>query len=178
MNCNGGNNSEGVDGTDRSNICQTSSLASLTCLCDGCFGSGVVPMFSAADRARFAFAGQTASDCDELSVLKLRHNNNEDAIEKDQRNCMKLNAAPAHFDGGVIAFNTVGKMTFMSTRNTNFGNRMQTGSITVLPVGASTPPPSVPGCPAGTLCVCPTESSASMAMSGLSMAVNAFSLFL
>lgn len=157
---NGGNNGEGTSGTDRSNICQTESLASVTCLCDDCFG-GRVPLFAKSeDRARFALAGQKDSDCDTLEMLKQAHNNNADEVNEDPRNCMKLNAAPALFDGGVVTFSQLGTMTFMSTRNSNFANRLQTGSITVVGRGMlpATPTPNAPPGPGAPSAPCTSAS--------------------
>ena len=47
---------------------------------------------------------------------------------------MKLNAAPAYFDAGLVALNRIGEYHYMSSRNNNFSNRSQKASITVLGV--------------------------------------------
>lgn len=170
---NGGNNAEGASGTDRSNICQTESIASLTCLCDDCFG-GRVPLFAKTeDRARFAVAGQKDSDCDTLETLKQKHNNNIDAMNEDPRNCMKLNAAPAHFDGGVVTYSQLGTMTFMSTRNSNFANRLQTGSIAVVGRGMlpDTPKPAAPPGPGATTSAPATACTSASQEIGISVSV-------
>eukprot|EP00743_Colponemidia_sp_Colp-15_P002371 GILK01002570.1.p1 GENE.GILK01002570.1~~GILK01002570.1.p1 ORF type:complete len:797 (+),score=95.76 GILK01002570.1:97-2391(+) len=52
------------------------------------------------------------------------------------RNCGKLNAGDTYFDGGLVQVSNVGTFHYMSTRNNNFSNRSQKGSLTVLDVEA------------------------------------------
>ena len=136
---NGNNNAEGTQGTDRHNICQLKDAAANHCMCDSeaCYAdSDVDKLFeSAYHRQLFAYAGQDLeSDCDSYEVLKARHNNNQNNINEDKRNCMKMNAAKDYFDGGLIKLNTTGEFHYMSSRNNNFSNRSHKASITVLPL--------------------------------------------
>jgi len=132
---NGNNNAEGTDGTDRSNIVQIASFNSNYPLPDSeaqLSELGVDPMFERQpDTNRMAHLNQDA--CDPIDVLAA-NNNNQNDIDADERNCMKLNAASPYFDGGLIKMNSTGSFFFMSTRNNNFSNRSQKGSITVLPI--------------------------------------------
>jgi hypothetical protein len=85
---------------------------------------------------------------------------------------MKLNAAPTHFDGGVVTFSQLGTMTFMSTRNSNFANRLQTGSITVVGRGMlpATPTPNAPPGPGAPSAPC-TSASQQIGTSASSIAI-------
>ena len=136
---NGGNNAEGFDGSDRSNICQISSASNNLCMCDteACFQkAGVSPLFeSPYHRELFAYVGQKdETDCDSYDTLQARHNNDQNRIDNDRRNCGKLNAADALFDAGLIKVNETGIFNYMSSRNNNFSNRSQKATITVLPI--------------------------------------------
>ena len=51
---------------------------------------------------------------------------------------MKLNAASQYFDGGVFKMNKTNVYYYMSTRNNNFSNREQKGTIVVHPKGVLT----------------------------------------
>jgi len=56
-------------------------------------------------------------------------------INQNVQNCMKINAPDAqYFNGGAIQMKTTGTYHYMSTRNNNFTNRSQKGSITVAPL--------------------------------------------
>lgn len=84
-----------------------------------------------------AFLDQNLEDktsCYTLEALQKANNNNENNIEKDVHNCAKLNAASNYFDGGLIKMNNTGKFFYMSTRNNNFSNRGQKGTIIVNPL--------------------------------------------
>jgi len=48
-------------------------------------------------------------------------------------NCMKLNPQTPYFDGGLQQCKNPGVYYYMSTRNNNFSNRSQKGTIVVLP---------------------------------------------
>jgi len=135
---NGNNNAEGTDGTDRSNMCQITDMGKNTCMCDtkACYEeAGVEPMFElAADRHKFVFAGQDEEKCLSYEDLKQKHNNNQNEIDEDEQNCMKLNAADAYFDGGLVQMDRIGDFFYQSSRNNNFSNRSHKASITVIPV--------------------------------------------
>jgi hypothetical protein len=66
--------------------------------------------------------------------LLAKNNNNENAVEQDVQNCMKLNAASQYFDAGLIKFNLTGEFHYMSTRNHNFSNRDQKGQLNIVPL--------------------------------------------
>jgi hypothetical protein len=90
---------------------------------------------------------QTCMTIDELE--KIGNNNDE---ERHPRNCGKMNAAmdangqrTPYFDGGLVMMNKGGVFPYMSTRNNNFSNRNQMGSMCVAD-GA------VGKCPAGQTC--------------------------
>merc|ERR1712146_682309 len=51
-----------------------------------------------------------------------------------RQNCMKLNAADAYFDGGLVQMDRIGDFFYQSSRNNNFSNRSHKASITVIPV--------------------------------------------
>jgi hypothetical protein len=135
---NGGNNAEGTDGTDRSNICQIVDMGNNHCMCDtdDCLTeNGITPLFdTATDRLKYAYVGQEDEQCDSYEILAQRHNNNQDQIDEDKRNCMKLNAADPYFDGGLHQLNDQGTFFYMSSRNNNFSNRSHKATIDVMPI--------------------------------------------
>jgi len=56
-------------------------------------------------------------------------------INQNVQNCFKLNdPSVQYFDGGVVQMQTAGSYNYFSTRNNNFSNRSQKGSITVTPL--------------------------------------------
>jgi len=69
--------------------------------------------------------------CLDWETLLAENNNNENNAEQDIRNCMKLNAAEPYFDGGLIQMNNTGTFFYMSSRNNNFTNRSQKGTLEV-----------------------------------------------
>jgi len=85
-----------------------------------------------ATRLRFANLDQTG--CVLRSALLAANGNNEGNAEEDVRNCGKLNAASQYFDGGVLRMNKTGTFYYMNTRNHNFSNRDQKGTIYVVPL--------------------------------------------
>lgn len=69
-------------------------------------------------------------DC--LTEEELDAISNKNVAENHPLNCAKLNAKPfPYFDGGVMTFNKDGWFPFFSSRNNNFSNRDQTGTICV-----------------------------------------------
>jgi len=112
-----GNEGEGRDQTDRSNIAQLVAP------------DHNVPwdhpnntMFDDFElQKRMAFIDQV--DCDPIN------NSNDD---QDVRNCLKLNGARTpYFSGGIYRMNRTGEYFYMNTRNNNFSNRSQKGYIKV-----------------------------------------------
>jgi len=120
-----GNAGEGTDQTDRSNLVQIQSESNNYPVKDSQFSDGSVkPLFEdPAVRLRFATLDQTNCAPDPTQVT-----------EQDVTNCALLNAAEPYFDGGVFKMNKTGIFHYMSTRNHNFTNRDQKGTLTVLPL--------------------------------------------
>lgn len=118
------NDGEGTRQTDRSNIAQQLNP------------STNLPWDNPADamfddyeaQARMAMIDQT--DCLTYDQLAAKNGNNNNNIEQDVQNCMKLNAAEPYFDGGIYRMNKTGEWSYFSTRNNNFSNRSQKGYIT------------------------------------------------
>jgi hypothetical protein len=82
---------------------------------------------------KLAKTGKKCMTLDELE--KLNDNNNE---ERHPRNCAKMNAnmddngqRTPYFDAGLVKMNKAGRFPYMSTRNNNFSNRNQKGSMCV-----------------------------------------------
>eukprot|EP00003_Mantamonas_plastica_P008849 TRINITY_DN178_c0_g2_i2.p1 TRINITY_DN178_c0_g2~~TRINITY_DN178_c0_g2_i2.p1 ORF type:complete len:799 (+),score=167.20 TRINITY_DN178_c0_g2_i2:346-2742(+) len=125
---NGNNNAEGTTGTDRNNLVQVGKMG---------MGSKIMPttnqtLFEDKKMAeRAAYLDQ--ADCLTYAELMEKHGNNKNAIETDEKNCMKLNAASPYFDVGLVKMNKTGVYEYTSTRNNNFSNRSQKGSMVVAP---------------------------------------------
>jgi len=126
-----GNAGEGQDGTDRSNIVQIEDLSKSKPVDDTFFDDNT-PMFDSASlRKRFAYLGQDPAICKTREELLEENGGDEGDAEQDTRNCGKLNAAPAYFDGGLVKMNSTDTFYYMSTRNNNFSNRGQKAVLTV-----------------------------------------------
>lgn len=127
-----GNAGEGIDQTDRSNIVQILDRSYNKPLLDTGFKQyGVTPLFdSMAVRDNMAFIGQ--QNCLSLDALNTKNGNNANNIDVDPQNCAKLNAAATpYFNGGLMQVNKTGTFYYMSSRNNNFSNRTQKGTIVV-----------------------------------------------
>jgi hypothetical protein len=124
-----GNAGEGTAGTDRSNMVQIATMDESLPASDDWLKKNTAMFESTELRTYMTMLGQT--DCLTLEELKAKNNNNQNAVEQDKQNCMKLNAAPRYFDGGLIRMNKTGKFYYMSTRNNNFTNRGQKGELNV-----------------------------------------------
>lgn len=128
-----GNAGEGTAQTDRSNMVQIEDLEASLPASDKWLKSHKKLFQSKELRTWMAFLGQT--NCLTYEQLKAKHGeNNENDIETDVQNCMKLNAAPQYFDGGLIKLNQTGEFYYMSTRNNNFSNRGQKGQLNISPL--------------------------------------------
>jgi hypothetical protein len=91
------------------------------------------PLFESKElRLYMAMLGQT--NCLTYEQLKAKNANNQNAVEADVQNCMKLNAAPRYFDAGLVKMNKTGTFHYMSSRNNNFSNRTQRGQIDINPL--------------------------------------------
>jgi hypothetical protein len=136
------NDGEGTRQTDRSNIVQIRDQS-----VNYPDPRPQNPMFDSAEwMDRMAFVNQ--SNCLTLEQLREKNGNNDNAIEQDVQNCMKLNAGPPYFDGNVHRMNKTGVFHYMGSRNNNFSNRSQkavlfvddllpTWSIAVITVASS-----------------------------------------
>jgi len=131
------NEGEGTDDTDRSNLVQMLDNTYNHPITDSDWASSakkVQPLFEDANqRLLMSQIGQTG--CKTLAQLLSDNNNNQNAIEQDTGNCMKLNAAlTPYFNGGLLKMNTTGTFFYMSSRNNNFSNRTQKGVLIVAPL--------------------------------------------
>eukprot|EP01111_Echinosteliopsis_oligospora_P009287 TRINITY_DN26_c0_g2_i1.p1 TRINITY_DN26_c0_g2~~TRINITY_DN26_c0_g2_i1.p1 ORF type:complete len:640 (-),score=131.03 TRINITY_DN26_c0_g2_i1:72-1889(-) len=128
-NSGGGQAGEGLDASDRSNIVQIASLSHNYPMSDTEINAkGVSKLFeNDADRTNLALLGQEGC----LTYDELQADGNRD---QNKNNCAKLNASPAYFNGGLIRMNNTGSFFYMSSRNNNFSNRTQKGTIVVKPV--------------------------------------------
>jgi hypothetical protein len=128
-----GNAGEGTQQTDRSNMVQIQNQGDSLPATDAWLKNHKKLFESKELRVWMAFLGQT--DCLTYEQLKQIHGeNNENDIETDVKNCMKLNAASQYFDGGLIKLNNTGNFYYMSARNNNFSNRGQKGQLTISPL--------------------------------------------
>eukprot|EP01100_Stratorugosa_tubuloviscum_P001849 TRINITY_DN1420_c0_g1_i3.p1 TRINITY_DN1420_c0_g1~~TRINITY_DN1420_c0_g1_i3.p1 ORF type:complete len:608 (+),score=312.09 TRINITY_DN1420_c0_g1_i3:76-1899(+) len=125
------NDGEGTRGTDRSNIIQLIDLNKNYPPENQIFSQEKLLFDDSRLRDTIARAGQTDDICLSYSQLRQEIGDNKDRIERDPRNCAKLNAGPAYFDGGLIKLNNSGKFNYMCSRNNNFSNRSQKGTIIV-----------------------------------------------
>jgi len=128
---NGGNNAEGTDGTDRNNIVEILNPAYNRPR--GLDVNGTWSFFTyTATAQRFAHVDQwSGKTCLTYAELLAKFPNDQDARDTDPGNCAKLNAAPNYFNGGLVRVEKSGEFYYMSTRNNNFSNRSQKGTITV-----------------------------------------------
>jgi len=118
------NDGEGTRQTDRSNIAQMINMSVNKPL-----DNPSDPMFDEYEaQARMAMIDQT--NCLTYEQLAAKNGNNNNAIEEDVQNCMKLNAAKPYFNGGIFRMNRTGEWSYMCTRNNNFSNRSQKGYVT------------------------------------------------
>jgi hypothetical protein len=131
-----GNDGEGTTQTDRSNLVQMTNPLYNEPITDQAWAAnpnGWQPLFeSAATRNLMANLGQT--NCPSYAYLLATNNNNQNNVNQDPTNCMELNAASPYFNGGLIQLNNTGTFYYMSTRNNNFSNRSQKGTLFVLPL--------------------------------------------
>jgi len=125
-----GNAGEGTSQTDRTNIAQLQNAwASVPATEDWCKSHPRKVLFQD-PKVRFRMQHLDQQNCLTQSQLEAGGENNNDAQE-DPQNCGKLNAADQHFDGGVFKMNITGTFYYMNTRNHNFSNRDQKGTIYV-----------------------------------------------
>lgn len=115
-----------VVGSDRSNIVQIRDLNDNFPL-----PYEQTSMWSAAD-VKWIFSEANSVSAKDLAVAMSSagyYKSETEAKNKAKMNEL-LNNAPASFEGAVLKFNA-GRYRYMSTRNNNFSNRSQKGSIIV-----------------------------------------------
>lgn len=125
------NDGEGKRGTDRSNIVQMSNPGDNYPIPPK---DGPLLFSDPAKAYEMAHLGQYESNttkCLNWEQLLEKNGGNRQRAEEDDQNCMKLNAAPAYWDGGLVRIEKTGTYHYMSTRNNNFSNRSQKGVINV-----------------------------------------------
>jgi len=119
------NDGEGTQQTDRSNIAQMRDQAR-----NYPHDRPSDPIFDSEDWMDIlAFVNQ--KNCLDYAELAAKNNNNQNNIEQDVQNCMKLNAGPTYIDGGLHQMNKTGYWDYFCTRNNNFSNRSQKGALFV-----------------------------------------------
>jgi hypothetical protein len=137
-----GNAGEGTAQTDRSNIVQIANPSKSHPVSDKWLKNHAALFPDSDIRKRMAMLDQPVDDpdeCQSFESLLAENGNNENQAEQDENNCMKLNNAKEYFDGGVHKMKVTGNFYYMSSRNNNFSNRDQKGSLIVsnlLPVWA------------------------------------------
>lgn len=85
---------------------------------------------------KMAFLGQPIDDpvkcIPNYNTLLTANNNDAAAAIRDVRNCAKLSGVPQpYFDAGLVQFRANGIHHYASSRNNNFSNRQQKGTIVV-----------------------------------------------
>lgn len=121
-----GDEGQGKGGSDRSNIVQIRDLNDNFPL-----PYEQTSMWSAAD-VKWIFSEANSVSAKDLAVAMSSagyYKSETEAKNKAKMNEL-LNNAPASFEGAVLKFNA-GRYRYMSTRNNNFSNRSQKGSIIV-----------------------------------------------
>jgi len=124
-----GNQGEGRVKTDRSNIVQIADMSRNYPLTDAELQSTKLLFKDDELRKRMAMIDQV--NCKNYADLKADQDNGVANIDQNLQNCMVLNAASPRFSGALVKMTDVGSYYYMSTRNNNFSNRSQKGSITV-----------------------------------------------
>eukprot|EP01088_Endostelium_zonatum_P015437 TRINITY_DN377_c0_g1_i1.p1 TRINITY_DN377_c0_g1~~TRINITY_DN377_c0_g1_i1.p1 ORF type:complete len:646 (-),score=159.16 TRINITY_DN377_c0_g1_i1:47-1984(-) len=124
-----GNDGEGTQSTDRSNIVFLKGGKDHN-------KNGDQTFFSRDAAQGHAFLGNDPQQCaTDLAALRAS-TNDQNTINRDPKNCAKLNAASRYFDGGLVKItdhHNGNTYHYMSTRNNNFTNRSQKGTITIIP---------------------------------------------
>jgi len=131
---------EGTDRTDRSNIVQLKNNDRRTNLLnpfekietDSLLEPEVAMLLAHLGQPDICATAQSTGCCLTYAQLEEKHGQgNNGAINQDEQNCAKLNAASPYFDAGLVQMGRTGTMNYMSSRNNNFTNRSQKATITV-----------------------------------------------
>jgi hypothetical protein len=122
-----GNQGEGKVRTDRSNIVQIADMSKNYPLSDAEIKKAKLLFKDDDVRLRMAMVDQV--NCKSYDQLKAE--TGTVAVDQNDNNCMVLNAAEQRFDGGLVKMTDTGSFYYMSTRNNNFSNRSQKGSLKV-----------------------------------------------
>jgi len=123
---------EGTQGTDRSNIVQLEDRRKNYPVS---FDSQT--MFKTPGKAwemalLNQYGGKVCTTVDEQGCCKTKTMlDNDGNRDQNPQNCAKLNGPVAFFDGGVQRMSSAGTYYYMSTRNNNFSNRSQKGTLEV-----------------------------------------------
>jgi hypothetical protein len=124
-----GNAGEGTDQTDRSNLVQLSNPSNSLPITDQWVQNNPKKVFIEDSNTRLRFTTIDQTSCMTATALGAAGAN----VEQDVRNCGKLNGPGAnYFNGGVLKMNKTGTFYYMNTRNHNFTNRDQKGTIYVV----------------------------------------------
>lgn len=127
-----GQDGEGRDKTDRSNMCSLLYNEIGANLIGAINDTTTQPLFfSQATHHALAWIGQTKClTQEELEEKREAQGDNNDQKEDYIENCGKLNGAPTpYFDGGLIKIKAQQTWNYICSRNNNFSNRSQKGVI-------------------------------------------------
>jgi hypothetical protein len=117
---------EGRAGTDRSNIVQAVNA-----------GVNIPALYSQIPKSERIFDDYNdafrAAFLDQQNCLNSTELQNQGNADQNPRNCGKLNAASPYIDLGLYKVSFQGKAHYFSSRNNNFSNRSQKGTIVSSP---------------------------------------------
>jgi len=89
--------------------------------------------FAHLEQPDFCLTADETQCCLTVEQLEQRHGNNKGAKEQDIQNCAKLNLAEPYFEHPPIQFSKKATYHYMSSRNNNFTNRSQKGTLIINP---------------------------------------------
>ena len=116
-----GNDGQGLQGTDRSNLVPVQNLMKNIVEKNAVFN---VNMFKSEDLSALAWINQT--DCYSVATIDNMNNLNNDAtVQQDKKSCQYLNGAKSAYFSKLVEVKETGNQCFVSTRNNNFSNRSQ-----------------------------------------------------
>jgi len=131
---------EGLQGTDRSNICQLADAGHNYCIdfSSQTMFPDATTAFNMAHLNQYGgvicTTNEQTSCCKTYEQLQVVANTGNDPDQNPQ-NCMKINdPSAAYWNGGAVQMSTQGSYYYLSTRNNNYTNRSQKGTINVQPL--------------------------------------------